>query len=102
MNILKDLYYGDLEPIDKGFDRNSEYAKLFTLITDNEKKLIDFLNSLCDAKEEQNLLSQMQDAQYELNNFIECERFIDGFRMGAEFILETFVVPQRSVIRDIS
>lgn len=101
MNILKNLYYGDLEPIDKYFDKNSKYGAAFGIVADHEKKLMDFLASLPDAEEELNLFLQMQEAQMKISDFSECERFIDGFRMGAELMLETFIAPKQSVLRDI-
>ncbi len=44
----------------------------------------------------------MINAQSELSQFSEIERFIEGFRLGAGIMLDTFILPQQSVIRDIS
>jgi len=33
--------------------------------------------------------------------FSEFERFIEGFRLGASIMLEAFILPQQSVIKDI-
>lgn len=101
MTILEDFYYGNIIPNDKCFDPKSKYAKCAEIFTDNEEKLIAFLKALPNAEEEQRLLSQMIEAQNEINRFSEVERFIEGFRLGASFMLDTFVVPQQSVIRDI-
>lgn len=40
-------------------------------------------------------------AQAEVSGYSEMERFIEGFRLGARFMLDTFVMPDNSVIRDI-
>lgn len=101
MTFLEDLFYGNISPNEKCFDRKSEYAKFFKIVTDNQDKLTEFLNSLPEAKEEQHLLSQMINAQSEITQFSEFERFIEGFRLGANVMLETFVMPYQSVIRDI-
>ena len=101
MTILEDLYYGNLNPDTKCFDRNSKYAKFIKTLSDNEGKLSAFLEGLPGAEEERHLFSQMINAQAEINLFMELERFLEGFRLGAGIMLETFVSPQQSVIRDI-
>ena len=101
MNILEDLYYGNINLNEKQFNRKSEYAKYVKIVTDNEEKLTAFLNALPNAEEEQHLFSQMINAQIEISDFSEYERFIEGFRLGAGIMLETFIFPQQSVIRDI-
>lgn len=102
MKVLEDLYYGNINPYEKCFDCKSEYAKFAKIIIENEKKLMAFLNALPNAKEEQHLFSQMINAHAEITQFSEFERFVEGFRLGASIMLETFVLPQKSVIRDIS
>ena len=101
MNILEDLFYGNIRPSDKQFDRKSKYAKLLGVMTDNIDKLTGFLNSLPNAEKERDMFLEMLNAQGEINAFTELERFIEGFRLGASFMLEIFVLPQQSVIRDI-
>lgn len=102
MNILEDLFYGDINPNEKCFDRKSRYAEFAAIVSDNEEKLTAFLNTLPNADKEQHLLSQMVNAQSELSQFSEIERFIEGFRLGAGIMLDTFIFPQKSVVRDIS
>ena len=99
--ILKDLFYGNINPNGKCFDRSSEYAKFAKIMINNEEKLTEFLKSLPKSEEEQHLFSQMINAQSEVAEFSEIERFIEGFRLGAGIMLELFVMPQQSVIRDI-
>ncbi len=69
MTILEDLFYGNINPNEKCFDKKSEYAKFAKIITDNEEKLTAFLNRLPNAEEEQHLFSQMVNAQSELGQF---------------------------------
>lgn len=102
MTILEDLYYGNINPNEKCFDRKSKYAEFVKILSDNEEKLTTFLNALPNAEAEQHLLSQMINAQSELSQFSEIERFIEGFRLGSGIMLDTFILPQQSVIRDIS
>jgi len=44
----------------------------------------------------------MINAQSEISSFAEIEKFIEGFRLGAKFVLDTFVIQQESAIRDIT
>ncbi|NLO43145.1 MAG: hypothetical protein GX109_08980 [Bacteroidales bacterium] len=101
MKVLEDLYYGNINPYEKFFNRKSEYAKLAKIITENEEKITAFLNALPNSEEEQHLFSQMINAHSEITQFSEFVRFMEGFRLGASIMLETFVLPQQSVIRDI-
>lgn len=102
MMVLQDLFYGNINPNEQCFNKNSEYAKYVGIVSDNEEKLTAFLNSLPNTVNEQHLLSQIINAQSELSQFSEMERFIEGFRLGAGIMLDTFILPQQSVIRDIS
>lgn len=102
MNILEELYHGNIRPNDKEFDRNSHYAKFCKILTDNEQELTRFLKALPNAENELHLLSQMINSQAEVVGHNEIERFIEGYRLGARFMLDTFVMPDNSVIRDIT
>lgn len=101
MNVLEELYHGNIRPNEKQFDRTSQYARFCEILTENERKLTAFLKALPNAEEEQHLLSQMINAQAEISGYSETERFIEGFRLGARFMLDAFVMPDNSVIRDI-
>lgn len=52
MNIIEELYFGNINPYTKFFNPKSEYAKLMGIIADNEEKLIEYLNALPKAKDE--------------------------------------------------
>ena len=91
MNMLEELYYGNINPNEKCFDRNSEYGKFVKSISDNEEKLIAYITAIPTAAEEQRLLSQLINAQNEVLCISELERFIEGFKLGARFITDTFL-----------
>ena len=99
-NVLEDLYYGNIQPSAKCFDTHSQYAKLIKIISDNEEKLTSFLSEPSTAQE-QRLLAQLINAQNEVLAFSEISRFIEGFQLGARFMLDTFILPRESVVRDI-
>lgn len=102
MNVLEELYYGNLNPSVKSYERGSEYAKLVERISGNEEKLTAFLNTRPEAGEEASLFFQLMNAQVELLAFSEESRFIEGFQLGARFLLDSLVLPRQSVLRDIS
>ena len=97
-NLLEELYYGNIRPYAKCFERDSGYAALIKIISDNEEKLIEFLKA---AKEEANLFSQMMNALNEVLAFSEREQFIEGFQLGAKFMMDACLIPRNSVLQDI-
>ncbi|QNO15232.1 hypothetical protein HYG86_10900 [Alkalicella caledoniensis] len=59
--------------------------------------MVKFFQALPNTEQEQHLLSQMMNAQSEINLFEGREKFIEGFRLGARFMLDTFVVENKKV-----
>jgi len=100
-NTLEALYYGNIIPSEKCFDRDSEYARFIKIVSENKEKLTSFLNGIPTAQEAQRLFSQLMGAQNELLEFSEQDRFIEGFMLGARFMLDTFLIPRESAIADI-
>lgn len=96
MNILLELYYGNINPTAKCFDRDSEFARLTSIIADNEEKLSEYLGG-----EQKHLFSQLMNAQSEILVANEQERFLEGFQLGARFILDTFLIPPQGDLKDI-
>lgn len=102
MNVLEELFYGNINPNEKCFDRRSEYAKFNAIVSDNEEKLMKFLKGIPKTEEEQHFFSQLMNAQAEILSFSQLDRFIEGFQFGARFMLDTFILPQKSAVRDIN
>lgn len=96
MNILEEFYYGNVNPQEKCFKRESEYATFVKIVSDNEEKLSAYLGG-----EEQHLFSQLMNAQSEIISIKTRERFIEGWKPGAKFMLDTFLVPRHSPISGI-
>lgn len=96
-NILIELFYGNISPIAKTFAEDSGYAAFSTIISENEKLLSEALK----GGSEEHLFSHLMNVQQEILEFTERERFLEGFRIGAKIILDTFVLPGSSAIRDI-
>lgn len=96
MNILEELYYGNINPQEKCFKYESEYAANVKILADNEKKLSAYFNNLPNVQKEQRLFSQLMEAQSEIIETETCESFIEGWKLGARFMLETFLMPRQS------
>lgn len=96
MNIIEELYYGNINPIEKEFKRDSSYAKFMKIFSENEHKLYSFFE---EHKEEKELFTAMCSA---LLDFGERERFIEGFRLGARFLLDMLITERPAVVQDIT
>ena len=71
-NIIKELYYGNIDPQARGFQKGSYLQKQMTIISKNEALLTDKLTG--DEKKA-----------------FELDSFLVGFRLGARFAYDTFV-----------
>lgn len=97
-NILEELYYGNINPYAKRFAQDSSYEAFMKIISDNEEKLTEFLEA---TEEEKHLFSQLMNAQSEVLELSQTERFIEGFRLGARFVSDTFLAPREGVLKGI-
>lgn len=84
MNIVEDFYYGSLRPRRTHF-REGEYAGLRKTVSGNRKILEKDLRG-----EERHLFCQLVNAQEEILEAESRENFLEGWRLGARFMLDTF------------
>ena len=96
MNIIEELYYGNINPVEKEFKRDSSYAKFMKIFSENEHKLYSFFE---EHKEEKELFTAMCSA---LLDFGERERFIEGFRLGARFLLDMLITERPAAVQVIT
>lgn len=96
MNILEELYFGNLSGVGKIFERNSDYDKALKLVAENEELLTEALGG-----KEKNQFLELIDAQGALVCITAKESFIDGFKLGAKLILDTFVAEHKSALKNI-
>lgn len=82
-SILHELYYGNISPSEKSFNRGSEYEKTIKTLCHNEEKLLELLNP-----EEELLLEAVINAQGVINEFSAADGFIDGFCLGMRIGIE--------------
>ncbi len=83
MLILEDLYLGNVHPIERGFKRNSQYAKAL----DEVVKVGDALTASLNENEKK-LFEDFMDAQREVTVLTDCETFLCAFRLGAKIMLD--------------
>ena len=81
-NILKDFFYGNINPNEKQFDRNSEYGKAAAGLADEEEKLRSMLD-----QEAATVLDKMICLQAAIAGMTAEEYFIDGLRTGFRLAL---------------
>ena len=83
MQVLEDLYLGDIRPSDRSFKRNSQYAKA---LDDVDKAGDALTEGLTDKQKE--LFEDYMTAQREVNVLTDCETFCMAFKLGAKIMLD--------------
>ena len=81
--LLEELYYGNINPNEKQFIKNTDFDKAMHALSQNEDKLTELL----DGKEKK-LFLEFVNAQSIINGTTSVESFINGFRLGARIALE--------------
>ena len=83
MNILEELWYGNIEPAEYDISSSKEYKEMLQLISRNEDKL---LATMTDAQKE--LFAKYADCVREYQTMAENLLFQNSFRLGARIMLE--------------
>jgi len=93
MQILEDLYLGDVRPNERFFTRNSQYAKALDEVVKVGDSLTAALN-----EEEKKLFEDYMDAQREVTVLTDCETFCYAFKLGAKIMLDVLTESQMKEI----
>ena len=93
--MLEELFFGNINPNEKQFIRNSEYADNMKIISDNEEKLTLLLTG-----KEKELFLDFTNAQISTNSITAIENFIIGFRLGVRIGIEVMDT-EDDVLKDI-
>ena len=83
MNILEELWYGNLDPAEYDTNPTDEYKELVRLISRNEEKL---LATMTDSQKE--LFLRYADCVREHQAMAECLLFQRSFQLGAKIMVE--------------
>ena len=85
-NIIKELYYGNIDPQARGFKNGSYLKKQMTIISENEALLTDKLTG-----DEKKAFLAFANASNIVLGESELDSFLVGFRLGARFAYDAFV-----------
>lgn len=93
MNILEDLYLGDIHPNERSFKRNTQYSKALDELVRVGDALTD---ALTDKQKE--MFEDYMTAQREVNVLTDCETFCMAFKLGAKIMLDVLTEGQMKEI----
>ena len=85
-NIIKELYYGNIDPQARGFKNGSYLKKQMTILSESEAMLTDRLTG-----DEKKAFISFVNASDVILGESELDSFIVGFRLGAKLVFDTFV-----------
>ena len=86
-SIIEELYYGNIDPQNSGFEDDAGVQHELQTISVNEDWLTEHLTG-----EEKKRFLDFADAWSAFNGDATLDGFITGFRLGARFVLDTFVL----------
>ena len=85
-NIIEELYYGNIDPQERGYHPKCPVKKASDTLNDLEEKLSGQL-----AGENKELFLRFCNAYAEFMGESELDTFITGFRLGARFMMDMFL-----------
>ena len=85
MTILKKMYNGKINIVEKANKKGSEYDKLTELSSEIEDKLVETI-----SKQQKQLFEKVLELRFKQEDILLEEVFIEGFRIGAQIMLEVF------------
>ena len=95
MNIIEKLLFSNIDPNDLPLERDSQYNKAMEVIDAIEDNLAERLEG-----REQKQYLDLVNAYGEILGITSVKNFINGFRIGARFILDTFVIEPERILKD--
>ena len=84
MRMIEELFYGNICPCEKSLTRGSEYSQLLNLAVKNEDKFSELL-----SLQQKEMFEKVKECMTDMNNLLEKEAFIDGFRLGVKLVAES-------------
>jgi len=86
MQVLEDLYMGDIHPSERSFKKGSQYAKA---LNDAVKAGDALLDTFTEKQKEQ--FEVYMTAQREVNVLTDCETFCYALRLGAKIMMDVLM-----------
>ena len=93
-NFIEELYYGNIDPQNSGFEDDESVQHELRMISENEDWLTEHLTG-----EEKKRFLDFADAWSAYNGDATLDGFITGFRLGARFVMDTFLSDEASFER---
>jgi len=91
-SFIEELYYGNIDPQNSGFEEDEGVQRTMRTIRENEDFFADTLTG-----EEKKRFLDFADAWSSFNGEATLDGFVTGFRLGARFVLDTFLRDDLSV-----
>lgn len=95
MNIIEELYYGNINPNEKRFNPNTQYESALKRLCENEKKLTEKLSD-----KELEMFNELINASDEINAVSSVENFKIGFRLGVKMMCNSLFYDKNEEFRD--
>ena len=96
MNLIEELYYGNINPNEKKPNRNTQLSKAMELFSKNENELVEKM-----SKDDKKLFNDMVNASDEISACTSVENFKIGFILGVRMMVDCFKDDTQSPLRDL-
>ena len=84
MNILEELWYGNIQPMELShIENNAQYKEALQLVNRNYDRLQEGL-----TEKQKELLMRYAESRNEFSNITELDAFKTGFKLGAGLVIE--------------
>lgn len=88
MNILEELWYGNIYPNEQSIRKDSEYAQALRKVADEKESLLPSL-----SPELQKGIEKILDVQLEAAVIAERDAFVMGFRLATQIMVDGLTGP---------
>ena len=95
VNFIEELYYGNIEPQNRKRRESRNYSREMKVLSENEDVLLDKL-----PLEDKKLFLEYVDAWGIVDGESIVDSFVTGFRLGARFTYDVFVLPENSLLKE--
>ncbi|MBQ7123296.1 MAG: hypothetical protein IJO01_01600 [Oscillospiraceae bacterium] len=95
VNFIEELYYGNIEPQNRKRRESRNYSREMKVLSENEDMLLEKL-----SLEDKKLFLEYVDAWGIVDGESVVDSFITGFRLGAKFTYDVFVLPENSLLKE--
>ena len=95
VNFIEELYYGNIEPQNKKRKESRNYSREMKVLSENEDMLLEKL-----PLEDKKLFLEYVDAWGIVDGESVVDSFVTGFRLGARFTYDVFVLSENSLLKE--